>query len=203
MLRTVLAVVLAAALVATANPAFESARTTRTERLVAGELDGIEAAGEGLVREESPAALGGPAPRRTLTVSLPAESPTTASVEYVALGGLPGETAAEETSMADTAESDVFASRVSGGRQRVRRVDFDLRAAVPTGGDSGTNLGTDSGRRIESDGTPIVLRGGETYRLSLRLVRLDGRPTVLATVRGFTTEDGTTPAHARPAGATS
>lgn len=199
MLRTVLAVVLAAALVATANPALESARTTRTERLVAGELDGIETAARSLVREESPAPLGDPAPRRTLAVSIPGESPTTAPVEYVALGGRPGKAPAEEPPAADTPERDVFGSQVSGGRQRVRRVDFDLRAAVPT--DGGPTDG-DPGWRIESDGTPIVLRGGETYRLTLRLVRLDGRPTVLATVRGFTTDDGTTPAHAKPAGAT-
>lgn len=188
MLRTVLAVALAAALVAAASPALESARTTRTERLTAGELDRIEAVARNLVREESPAALGDPGPRRTLTVSLPGESPTTAPVAYVALGGRP-----EEAPAADTAERDVFASRVAGSRHRVRRVDFDLRAAVPD---------DDAGWRVEPDARPVVLRGGETYRLALRLVRLDGRPTVLLTVREFKSEDGPTSAHARSAGAT-
>ena len=203
MLRTVLAVLLAAALISAANPALESARTTRTERLTAGELDRIETAARSLVREESPAPLDDPGPRRTLTVSLPGESPTAAPVEYVALGGLPDERSVEEASVADTAERDVFASRVGGGRRRVRRVGFDLAVAVPADGDSTDENPTDgdSGWKIEPDAVPVVLRGGATYRLTLRLVRLDGRPTVLVTVRGFTSEDGTTPVHARPAGA--
>lgn len=204
MLRTVLAVALAAALVAAANPALESTRTTRTDHLVAGELDRIETAAQVLAREESPAPLGDPAPRRTLTVSIPGESPTSAPVDYVALGGLPGGPSPEKAPVADTADRDVFAFRVSGGRQRVRRVDFDFRAAIPADADPSDENSTDgdSRWRVESDAIPIVLRGGATYRLTLRLVRLDGRPTVLATVRGFTTEDGTTSVHARPAGAT-
>ncbi|WP_132057425.1 DUF7311 family protein [Halorussus amylolyticus] len=190
MLRTVLAVALAVALVAAATSALDSARTARSERLTEAELDRIEAAAESLVSEESPAEPGTPGPRRTLTVSLPGESLTTAPVALVALGGIPG-----GNSAADTDERDAFASRIDGGRHRVRRVGFDLRAAVPTENNRGWRLAPDDG--------PLVLRGGETHRVVLRLVRIDGRPTVVASARRFKSEDGTTSPHARPAGAIS
>lgn len=161
MLRLVLAVALASSLVAVATPALEDARTTRTERLTERELDRVATAAHSLVREEAPGA------RRTLKMSFPAESPTEAPLAFVALGGLPD----EEASAVDTAGGDLLAYEVAGGRQRVVRVESDLWVR------------RNDGDSIPSDSRALVLRGGKTYRLTLELVRLDGRPTVLVMIR--------------------
>jgi hypothetical protein len=169
-LRLVLAVALATSLVAVAAPAVEDARTTRSERLAERELDRVAATANALAREEDPGA------RRTLRVSLPGESPTEAPLAFVALGGLPGEAGddglpgrSDEKSAVDTAERDVLAYRVADGRRRVLRVDVDLRVRRGDGS-------------APSDSRALVLRGGEIYRLTLRLVRFDGRPTVVVSV---------------------
>lgn len=169
MLRAVLGVALAVALVATATPALEDARADRTERLTERELGRVGTAAETLAREEAPGA------RRTLTLSLPDDSPTAVPLAFVALGGLPdgasavGRTAVsdtEATTATDTVERDVLAFRVAGGPRHVRRVEADLR------------VGREDGRPVE-DSRALVLRGGGTYEVTLRLVRLDGRRTVI------------------------
>lgn len=158
MLRVVLSVALAAALLAAVAPAIEDARTTRTERLTERELGRVETAALTLAREEESGA------RRILRISLPGDSPTTAQLAFVALGEVP-----DGEQKTDTAESDVFAYRVAGGRTHVCRIGADLRVVR-------------EGDIVESDSRALVLRGGGTYRLRLRLVRLDGRPTVLVSV---------------------
>mgnify|MGYP000438608642 CR=1 FL=1 len=162
MLRLVLAVALAVALVAAATPALDDARATRTERLAERELDRIEAAATTLASEDAPGA------RRTLAVSLPDRSPTTAALDVVAIGGVPDEESVQGQSVRanDSAERDVMAFRVAGAPRHVRRVGTDLRVVR-------------DGAVAESDATALVLRGGESYAVTLRLVRLDGRPTVV------------------------
>ncbi|WP_135827953.1 DUF7311 family protein [Halorussus halobius] len=180
MLRLVLGVALAAALLGAVAPALEDARATRTDRLAARELDRVAAAAESLAREEAPGA------RRTLDLSLPGDSPTTAPLAFVALGGVPsGETAPVDRRGARTDdERGVLAYRLAGGPVEVRRVGLDLRA----GGD---------GTRGESDSRALVLRGGGTYHLTLRLVRNRGRPTVAVAV-GRSVGRATTLARAKP-----
>jgi hypothetical protein len=160
----VLAVALAAAMLAVVTPALEDARATRTERLAARELGRVEAAAEALAREESPGA------RRTLSVSLPGESPTAAPLAFVALGGVPNAKSGENGEMTDGAGRDLLAYRIAGGSTVVRRIGVDLRVVR-------------DGQRVESDAQPLVLRDGESYRLVLRLVRVRGRPTVVVGVR--------------------
>lgn len=169
MLRVVLALALAAAILAVVTPALEDARTTRADRLTARELDRVESAARALVREESPGA------RRTVRISVPGESPTTAPVAFVALGGLPGES--EQRVEADTANRDLLAYRLAGGSVNVRRIPVDLRVAP---GGEGVGL---SDETAESDDRALVLSGGESYLLTLRLVRTDGRPVVVASAR--------------------
>lgn len=165
MLRAVLGIALAVALVAAATPALEDARTDRTERLTERELDRVGTAAATLAREEASGA------RRTLTLSLPTDSPTGTSLAYVALGGLPdGASEVGESTATDTAERDVLAFRVAGGRHHVRRVEADLRVVR-------------DGTRSVEDSRPLVLRGGGTYEVTLRLVRLDGRRTVVVSIR--------------------
>lgn len=165
-LRVVLAVALAAALLGAVAPALEDARTTRTERLAARELGRVESAAQTLVREEAPGA------RRTLRISFPDDSPTAAPLAFVALGGVPGDDVHGEQREAatDTAEGDVLAYRIAGGTLGVRRIDTDLRVVR-------------DGTRIESDSRALVLRGGGTYHLTLRLVRNRGQSSVTVRVR--------------------
>ncbi|WP_137283355.1 DUF7311 family protein [Halorussus salinisoli] len=160
MLRVVLGVALAVAVVAAATPALEDARTTRTERLTERELGRVETAAATLAREEAPGA------RRTLTLSLPDDSPTAAGLAFVALGGLPS----GEPTATDTADRDVFAFRVRGGRRHVHRVGTDLRVIR-------------DGAIAESDSEASILRGGETYAVTLRVVRSAERRTVVVSVR--------------------
>ncbi|UPV99350.1 hypothetical protein M0R88_12545 [Halorussus gelatinilyticus] len=155
--RLVLAVALAAALIAAATPAIDSARTTRTERLAERDVDRVAEAATTLATEESPGA------RRTLAVSLPARSPTAAAV-VVAIGGVEGGERVE-----DSPRRDVLAFSVAGGPRRVRRVGTDLRVSR-------------GGAVAGSDAAALVLRGGETYTVTLRLRRVDGRRTVVVSV---------------------
>jgi hypothetical protein len=155
----VLSVALAAALLAVVAPALEDARQTRTERLTERELGRVEAAALTLTNEEEPGA------RRTLSISLSEGSPTTAPLAFVALGGIP-----DGEQKLDTADGDVFAYRVAGGRIRVRRVEADLRVVR-------------DGEPTENDSEPLVLHGGGTYQLTLRLVQLDGPRTILVNVK--------------------
>ncbi|WP_435179680.1 DUF7311 family protein [Halorussus sp. AFM4] len=159
MLRLVLAAALAVALVAAVTTAVDDARATRTERLAGRELDRVGATAATLAREESPGA------RRTLDLSLPADSPTAAPLAFVSLGGLPG----EETIRADTAGRDVLAFRVADGRRHVRRVAADLRVVR-------------GGRTSDDDRQALVLSSGGSYAVTLRLVRSDGRRTVVVSI---------------------
>lgn len=166
MLRAVLAVTLAVALLGVAGPAIDDARTGSTERRIDGQLDALAASAETLRECEPAVDPGERGARRVRSLSLPAASVTSAPVEYVAIGGIP-----EGRSDRDTTRTDVLAYAVEGGRQHVELVDVPIRVAV---------RGED-GWTIRGDGEPLVLRGDGTARVTLTLVRLDGRPTVLVT----------------------
>ncbi|WP_135825611.1 DUF7311 family protein [Halorussus ruber] len=175
MIRVLLGVALAVALVAVTTPALEEARASRTERLTERELDRVGTAVEELAREEAPGA------RRTLTLSLPGDSATEAPLSFVALGGVPDGASADErgsVSEADTAARDILVFRVAGGRRHVRRVGADLRVVR-----GGTGRGVRDGTRSTADSRALVLRGGATYEVTLRLVRADGRRIVVVAVR--------------------
>ena len=183
MLRLVLGVALAAAILGAVAPALEDARTARSDRLVARELDRVAAAAESLAHEEAPGA------RRTLELSLLGGSPTTAPVAFVALGGVPGEETASDhrrRTAADDADRDLLAYRLAGGPVECRRVDADLRPV-------------EGGPRVESAPDLLVLRGDGTYRLTLRVVRHRGRLAVTVTVGQSASRATTTPlARAKP-----
>lgn len=154
-LRLLLAVALAVALVAAATPAIDSARVSRSELLVERDADRLAAAATTLAAEESPGA------RRTVTVSVPARSPTAAAVTLT-VGGVAG----RDEDVTDSTTTDVLAFRVAGGRRHVHRVGTDLRVVR-------------DGEVAESDAAAVLLRGGETYAVTLRLRRVDGRRTVV------------------------
>lgn len=166
MLRVVLAVVLAAAILGATLPALDSARQTRADRLAATEIDEIATTAKSLVEEEDAVRPDVAGARRTLSVSAPDASPTRAAVAYVSIGGVPGSGPPTDAAT-DGGDSDVLAYRLANGEPRVRRVGVDLRV-VQNG-------------RVLGDDRPLVIRGDDR-RLSLRLVRLDGRTTVLVSV---------------------
>lgn len=150
MLRTVLSVLLATALLSTALPAVEDARATRSDARVQADVAALDAALVELTSTED-AVEGGATARRVVTVSLPSASLTSAPVDYVAVGGSPS------TNRSSRAGETLVAYRVDGEPERVVRVD------VPT--------------RTPGDG-PLVLRGAGDRRLSLSLVAGHRGPAV-------------------------
>lgn len=158
MLRAVLAVLLAVALLGVALPVLEDAREERSARLVEAELDAVGAAAVDLDDAEEVADREA-ASRRSLPVTVPARGLAEAPVDYVAVGGAPG-----SNCDLDADGVDVLAYRLAGGDVRFRYVPVDLRVVGPDG-------------TVEPDGTPLVLRGDA--HLTLSLVELDGDRVVL------------------------
>ena len=114
MIRAVLAVALAAALLGASLPAVDDARRDHTEQALGVELQRVERAAASLLRSDDP--VTGAGARRVVSVSLPAESWTDAGVERVRVsGGRNGSTG-------------VITWTVRTGRHGVRRLpDVPLR----------------------------------------------------------------------------
>lgn len=148
MLRAVLAVVLAVALVGAAVPAIERARDRRAANLAEGQLSLVAERATGLATAEEATADG--AARRVVSVAVPDDGIVTSALEFLAVGGVP-----DCGTPRDTAAGDVVAYRLKGGPTRVRHLPVDLR--VVTGG------------RVREDDDPLVLEGDA--RLTLSLVR--------------------------------
>ncbi|RBI63638.1 hypothetical protein DMJ13_03660 [halophilic archaeon] len=164
--RTALAVVLAVAICGLAAPAVEDARTTGAERSVERELGRLSRAMQA-VESDDAVPVGHRGARRVVTPAIPAASPTSAGVEFVAVGGVPGRRHPKD------ARGDVLAYRVADGRTRVRHVPFDVRVAT-----------RDGDWRVRPDARPLVVRSSGRTRITLRLVRYRGRPTVLVSRDG-------------------
>lgn len=166
MLRVVLAVVLSTALLGISMPVVEDARAERTSHLVEGELSRLAERAIGLETTEETGPGG--APRRVVSLSLPAEGLAAAPIDYAAIGGVPDCRAPR-----DTGHGDVIAYRLQGGDARVRHVPVDIR--VVTEG------------RVRGDEDPLILRGDA--RVTLSLVDRRTGPTVLVR-RGLTSAPG-------------
>lgn len=157
MIRAVLAVLLAVALLAVGFAAVEDVRAERSARLVDGEVDEVAGAVHELVATEEPAGRDAAA-RRVLTVDVPAATLTEAPVAYVAIGGVPG-----DPTPVDAPGRDAIAYRLRGGPTRVRTVPVEVRAVA-----AGI---------VRDEDEPLVLRG--TTRIRLSLVDSCGGPVVL------------------------
>ncbi|WP_256298782.1 DUF7311 family protein [Haloarchaeobius salinus] len=138
-MRVVLAVAVTLALFAVAAPAAADAREHRSDRVVATDLTALERAGTALLGLEAPTPSPATGPRRFVTLRVPGESLTTASVDWVALGGRP-----------DVADRDphVVAYALAGGDPRTVELPFRLVT--------------------DADG-PLVLEGSGRYELRLTL----------------------------------
>jgi hypothetical protein len=164
-IRTVLSVALAVALLGVATPAIDDARTTRTSQLVEEDLTNVVRAATDLVAREDAVPVTARGARRAVAVTLPVRSVTSAGVSYVAIGGVP-----DGNRPPDTNQTDVLAYRVAGGPRHVVTVGLDVRVAD-----------RDERWHVEPDAEPLVLRGTGDVQVVLTLVRLDGDPTVVVT----------------------
>lgn len=90
MLRVVVAVVLSVSLLSVTLPAMETAGEESSARRVEADLDRLRTAINDVHAREA-ATRGGPGARRVVTVRIPASTWTSGGVEYVALGGPPGD----------------------------------------------------------------------------------------------------------------
>lgn len=147
MLRAVLAVVMAAALLAVSVPAVETARIQYSDERVDGELDAIEAAATTLTERNDPPPPGVPGPRRTITIDLPEKTWSTAGVAELRL--TPAGSEAHTTAR----------WRVSGGTEHARQ----LQARVVTPQGTGDIVLRDGGRQqlvleLQADSTIHVTR---------------------------------------------
>ena len=156
MLRVVVAIVLAAALLGVAQPAVEDARETAAERAVERELVAVERAVADL-RSETAVPYGQSGARRVVVLDLPERSFASAGIEYVSFGGLPE----------DGVGSNVLAYHVADRPPDIVRLDADLRVERSRGGVE---------RLVEE---PFVLRTGGRHRIALVPVRYDGQRVVV------------------------
>lgn len=165
MLRVVLSVLLAVALLGVAFGAVEDARTERSEQLLAGEAERLTAEITDLVRGNPAVLRPAAAARRVLTISVPAGGFAGPRNATLAIGAIPG----KETA-GDTDRRDVLAYQVDDGTYHVRWLPVDVRivdSAQPP-----------SARQdLPPDGKPLVL--SDTERVTLALVSRGGRPVVL------------------------
>ena len=115
MLRVVVAIVLASALLAASLPGIELAARERSEASLKAETDRLRAAIADLRHRESAVGAGAGA-RRIVTVELPARSRTAAGEATLALGGVPGQARPDGRSAID------LAWRVGEGAVTTRRL---------------------------------------------------------------------------------
>lgn len=157
MLRVVVSVVLALALLGISQPAIEQARETAAERAVVRELARVETAIAEL-RTEDAVPYGQPGARRVVTLSLPTRAFASAGVEYVSIGAPPDKR---------SNDSDLLASRVSGRSPQAIRVEADLRVERSRG----------KARWLADE--PVLIRTGGRVRLVLTPVRHEGKRIIV------------------------
>lgn len=169
MLRPVLAVVLATALVATSMPAIEAGRRDHTAARVTAELATLETV-VGELRERDVAVRPvRPGARRVVSLRLPARSWSSTGLEYLAIGGVPGDN--------ESAQPVDVAWKLPGGRERSRRLT-DVR--VVGNGQSG------------SPTEPLIIRTAGVHRLAVSWYRCANRSVVSVRRLGSDGDSGST-----------
>lgn len=155
MIRLVIAVTLATALLGATQPALDDARTVRADELVRGDLEHARNAVESMVATDDPVPVSHLAARRVVSIRLPERSAASAPVEYAAI---------------DPAESGgAFTYQLADGSKQQLTIDTPVRVAHRTDGEL----------TVRPPSEPLVLRSAGTYRLAFDFVQLNGRPTVL------------------------
>lgn len=156
MIRVVIAVVVATALLAASLPAVDSARADRTAAQLDGELAALSDSAASLVDRDDATATGLPGARRVVSLTIPARSWTAAGVDSVTVG------------CRDECRRPTVSYTLDNGR--TRRVHLDLPLVVADGPlvfrASGTHRLTltlergDVERQPGSSGTVVVVRRG-------------------------------------------
>lgn len=161
MIRAVVSVGLATAVLAASLPAVEDARADRTGARLDVAVERIERAARELRQHEDATAPWLPGARRSLAVDLPERSWTAAGVGVLAVGARPRETADARTDR-DQSTGDTSVAGAENGTLVATRVRGEPTSIeyVP----------------VRIDGQ-VVIREGGRHRLTLVLVAGD-RPTV-------------------------
>lgn len=142
--RTVLAVLVAAALAAAAAPAIDHARVERADGAVATDVDALEAAARSLAGDEAVPA-GREGARRTVEFGVASDDWDVARVDAVRIEN-------------ESARTLAVAYRIGGGRERTRRI----AAPVPIRTAESDGIALDG---AESHSLALSLRGGERRRI--------------------------------------
>jgi hypothetical protein len=145
MLRVVVAVALATALLGAATPAVDDARIDHADARVETEVDELAATADRLVERNDPAPPGVRGARRLLTLHLPGPSWGSAGLDHLSV---PGPSADRR---------GVLTWRVEGGRETTRWVSVPL-----VGPDGGLSLRGGGARRVvlelvRRDDEPVVV----------------------------------------------
>lgn len=151
MIRTVLAVALAAALLAVSQPAIQQAGRERTATAVAEEVDHLVERADRLVATDD--AVSSPSARRIVTVTLPEGGRFTAEVDLLSFEPRVG---GDDRDDADATSAISWA--IDGGDRHVRLLER-------------VRLGTD-------DGDPLLLSEPGRHRLVLSLRGSSANPIV-------------------------
>ena len=121
MLRVVVAVGLATALLGASMPAVETARVDHAHARTDAEVDGLAATADRLSERNDPAPPGVPGARRTLTLHMPGPSWASASLDYLLIPG-----------PSTDRPPGTVRWRVDGGRETTR--NFPVPLVGPEGG---------------------------------------------------------------------
>jgi hypothetical protein len=160
-IRVVLTVVVAVALVAAARPAIHDARTARATAALDRVTDDLTRAGSGLARTATPVPPHVAGARRRVELAVPPPSPTRAAVHRLRL-------------RCRGPRGVVITARVGGVRRRVT-ARFPVQVAL--------------GPRLAGEGDTGTTVSARVSVVTLRLWRHDGRPT-LVVAEGSSTVPG-------------
>jgi hypothetical protein len=161
-IRVVVTVLLAVALLGVAQPAVDAARAERTATTLTTDVERIERAATSLLDRDDPPPSGVRGARRSLAMRLPKRGVAAAGVEYVVVGGRPrppsSGSAPSNPGAPPPRTADTVTYKLAGRPPAVVRLDgIDLRTA----------------------NGPIRLGTPGRHRLRLTLVATDGDPAVL------------------------
>lgn len=142
-LRVLLAVSLSLAIVGVAITGIDQAGERRTEHFLRGEVGAVANAGASLLDRDEVVPRGSPGARRVVAVTLPEKSLTTASLDYLAFGGSPG-----NATLVRGGAAGIVTYRLEDGREQRIWMPIPL---VPSGD------------------RPVVLRDAGVHQVILRL----------------------------------
>lgn len=147
--RYVLAVVLALAIVGTALPLIEDVRRSTARVSADQSVDRLRGVMRELVERSDPTTAPFAA-SRSLTITLPDRDVGTVGVDWIAIGGIPGREGPTEPN-----GSDVIAFSVGGEVHHIVLTDIELRVVT--------------GDQRQRDDIPLVIEDTTTLRLTYRL----------------------------------